>query len=170
MCVGDGSVTEGRRPSFCKRSMQRIRRSERDLKLDLSEAHLPSTAAPAVLREERAESLPPASAFKVTVSTFSVLIEVYNSIRFVYQSRFVIDWNFCVSGFDGTRSDEFWKAKFRMNQSLQAFSGTYEKKAWKSLHKTGINFLLRYCHSVLKALSNTINHCQLKNVSCCVFG
>lgn len=86
MCVGDGSLTEGRRPSFCKRSMQRIRRSERDLKLDLSEAHPPSTAAPAGLREERAESLPPASAFKVTVSTFSVLIEVYNSIRFVYQS------------------------------------------------------------------------------------
>lgn len=77
VCVGDGSLTEGRRPSFCKRSMQRIRRSERDLKLDLSEAHPPSTAAPAGLREERAESLPPASAFKVTVSTFSVLIEVY---------------------------------------------------------------------------------------------
>lgn len=80
VCVGDGSLTEGRRPSFCKRSMQRIRRSERDLKLDLSEAHPLSTAAPAGLREERAESLPPASAFKVTVSTFSVLI-VYYSVQ-----------------------------------------------------------------------------------------
>lgn len=90
LCVGDGSLTEGRRPSFCKRSMQRIRRSERDLKLDLSEAHPLSAAAPAGLREERAESLPPASAFKVTISTFSVLTEVYNSICFAYQSRFVI--------------------------------------------------------------------------------
>lgn len=138
VCVGDGSLTEGRRPSFCKRSMQRIRRSERDLKLDLSEAHPLSTAAPAGLREERAESLPPASAFKVNVLTFSVLIEVYNSIGFVYQSRFIIHWNFCLSGFDGTRSDVFWIGKISDESKFAGFFQELMKKMLEYYYTTPV--------------------------------
>lgn len=52
---GDVQIEESRRMSYAnKRNMQRLRGSERDLKLDLSDIHI----SPPVSKEERAESLP----------------------------------------------------------------------------------------------------------------
>lgn len=52
---GDVQLEESRRTSYAnKRNMQRLRGSERDLKLDLSDVHI----SPPVSKEERAESLP----------------------------------------------------------------------------------------------------------------
>lgn len=63
VCVSvDGQLERERRPSYNKRNMQRLRGSERDLKLDLSDVQ--PSALPRHT-EERSESLPPSSAFKV---------------------------------------------------------------------------------------------------------
>ncbi|XP_046668150.1 mitogen-activated protein kinase kinase kinase 4 isoform X3 [Homalodisca vitripennis] len=55
------NVVDGRKPSYNKRTMQRLRGSERDFKLDQSDIRLPAPPP----REDRAESLPPQTPFKI---------------------------------------------------------------------------------------------------------